>query len=42
VLAGSHNWTYRALTANREASWLVEDPAQAARAETWLASVPGW
>jgi phosphatidylserine/phosphatidylglycerophosphate/cardiolipin synthase-like enzyme len=42
VLSGSHNWTRSALTANREASWLVEDAAIAAEAERWLASIPGW
>ena len=42
VLAGSHNWTRSALSINREASWLVEDPAAAAEAEAWLAAVPGW
>lgn len=41
VLAGSHNWTYSALARNRELSWLVEDPAAAARVEAWLAAIPG-
>ncbi len=42
ILAGSHNWTRAALTTNREASWLVDDPTMARDAETWLAQVPGW
>lgn len=42
VLAGSHNWTRSALTANRELSWVVDDPAEAARIEAWMAAIPGW
>lgn len=42
ALAGSHNWTRNALVANRELSWLIDDPASAQRIEAWLAAIPGW
>ncbi len=42
ILSGSHNWTRSALTSNREASWLVDDPAIAARIEAWMSAIPGW
>lgn len=42
VLAGSHNWTYSALARNHELSWLVDDPATAARVEDWLRRWTGW
>lgn len=42
LVAGSHNWTRAALTANREISLLVDDPASAAAAERVLQTVPGW
>lgn len=42
VLAGSHNWTRNAVTANRELSWLVDDPAVAVEIEGWMAAIPGW
>ena len=42
VVVGSHNWTHSALTANREASLLIDDPALAARLEREMAAIPGW
>lgn len=42
VVAGSHNWTRAALTANRELSLLVDDQAAAAAAEAVLRGIPGW
>jgi phosphatidylserine/phosphatidylglycerophosphate/cardiolipin synthase-like enzyme len=42
VVVGSHNWTHSALTANREASLLIDDSAVAVRLERELAGIPGW
>lgn len=42
VVAGSQNWTRAALTTNREAALLIDDPACAVRAEALLAGIPGW
>jgi phosphatidylserine/phosphatidylglycerophosphate/cardiolipin synthase-like enzyme len=42
LLVGSHNWTRAAMTANREASVVLDDPVLAAEAEGWLAEIPGW
>lgn len=42
ILSGSHNWTRSAMLANREVSWLIDDPAAAGRIEAMLAGVPGW
>jgi phosphatidylserine/phosphatidylglycerophosphate/cardiolipin synthase-like enzyme len=37
---GSHNWTRSALTGNREASVLIDDPAIASQLEAWVAEAP--
>ena len=42
AVIGSHNWTRSALTANREASLLIDEPALALRLERELAGIPGW
>lgn len=42
VVVGSHNWTRAALTANREWSLLIDDPAIASLIHADLASLPGW
>ena len=42
AVIGSHNWTRSALTVNREASLLIDDPSVAARLERELAAIPGW
>ncbi len=42
VVVGSHNWTRSALSANREWSLEIDDPAVAAQIQAELASIPGW
>jgi phosphatidylserine/phosphatidylglycerophosphate/cardiolipin synthase-like enzyme len=42
LVAGSHNWTRAALTANRELGLAIDDPAAAAQAEALLAGFPDW
>lgn len=43
VIIGSHNWTMSAMTRNREASVVLDDPTMAATLERELfARIPGW
>lgn len=42
ILGGSHNWTRRALTTNRELSWRIDDPGAAATIGAWLGAIPGF
>lgn len=42
LVIGSHNWTRPALTSNREASLVVDDPALVRQACELFATIPGW
>ncbi len=42
VVVGSHNWTREALTGNREASVVLDDPAMAKELSALMREIPGW
>jgi phosphatidylserine/phosphatidylglycerophosphate/cardiolipin synthase-like enzyme len=42
LVIGSQNWTRDALTRNREAGVILDDPAMAARVMELMRGIPGW